>query len=76
MPFGGHLANSVQGSLYTWQIGDRPIGSGDAGEVYAVVCLEQPELSGVLKRPARVATAGTIQRQAVQIAQEAHALDL
>jgi len=76
MPFGGNLASTVQGSLYTWQTGDHPIGSGDAGEVYAVVCLEHPELSGVLKKPARVATAGTIQRQAVQIAQEAQALIL
>ncbi len=69
------MARTVQGNAFTWQISDNPIGSGDAGEVYSVTCLEQPNLTGVMKRPAKVATAGTIQRQAGQIAQEALALN-
>jgi serine/threonine protein kinase len=68
------LAKTVQGKTYQWRLGDAPIGSGDAGEVYAVACVDQPELTGVLKKPARIATGGTIQRQAGQIAQEALAL--
>ena len=68
------MAKTVQGKTYQWRLGDAPIGSGDAGEVYAVVCVEQPELSGVLKKPSRIATGGTIQRQAGQIAQEGLAL--
>jgi serine/threonine protein kinase len=68
------LARTVQGKSYTWQLSDTPIGGGDAGEVYAVTCVEQPELTGVMKTPARIATGGTIQRQAGQIAQEALAL--
>lgn len=68
------MAKTVQGKTYQWKLGDAPIGSGDAGEVYAVVCVEQPELSGVLKKPSRIATGGTIQRQAGQIAQEGLAL--
>jgi serine/threonine protein kinase len=71
---GGILARTVQGKATTWQMSDTPIGSGDAGEVYAVTCVEQPELTGVMKTPARIATGGTIQRQAGQIAQEARAL--
>jgi len=71
---GGKLARTVQGITHTWQVSDTPIGSGDAGEVYAVACLDQPSLSGMMKKPARIATAGTIQRQASQIAQEAVAL--
>ena len=39
------------------------------------MCVEQPELSGVMKSPARIATSGTLQRQAAQIAQEALALE-
>jgi hypothetical protein len=74
--FGGCLARTVQGLAYTWQVSDKPIGSGDAGEVYAVTCLNQPALSGMMKKPARIATAGTLQRQAGQIAQEARALAL
>jgi hypothetical protein len=70
------LARTVQGIAHTWQISDAPIGSGDAGEVYAVARLDQPELTGVMKKPTRVATGGTIQRQAGQIAQEAQALAL
>ena len=68
------MAKTVQGKTYQWRLGDAPIGSGDAGEVYAVVCVDQPDLTGVLKKPARIATGGTIQRQAGQIAQEALAL--
>ena len=68
------MAKTVQGKSYQWRLGDAPIGSGDAGEVYAVACVDQPELSGVLKRPAHIATGGTIQRQAGQIAQEGLAL--
>jgi hypothetical protein len=71
---GGRLAQTVQGIAHTWQVSDTPIGSGDAGEVYAVTCLDQPELTGMMKKPARIATAGTIQRQAGQIAREAQAL--
>jgi len=70
----GFLARSVQGQKYKWQLSDYPVGSGDAGEVYAVICIEQPDLHGVLKTPARIATTGTIQRQAGQIAQERRAL--
>ncbi len=70
------MARTVQGHRWTWQLGDQPIGSGDAGEVFAVRCLEDPDLSGVLKKPARIATGGTIQRQAEQIAREAQALQL
>ena len=55
-------------------MGDDPIGSGDAGEVYTAFCVGEPKLSGVLKKPARIATGGTIQRQAKQIAQESLAL--
>jgi len=69
------LARTVQGKSYTWQMSDIPIGGGDAGEVYAVTCVEHPELTGVMKTPARIATGGTIQRQAQQINQEALALD-
>ena len=68
------MARTVQGITHTWQVSDNPIGSGDAGEVYPVVCLDQPDLTGVMKKPARIATAGTIQRQAGQIAQEGLAL--
>ncbi len=68
------MSGTVQGKTHTWQVSDTPIGSGDAGEVYAVTCLEQPELNGVLKTPAHIATGGTIQRQANQIAQEGLAL--
>jgi serine/threonine protein kinase len=68
------LAKTVHGKTYQWRLGDAPIGSGDAGEVYAVVCVDRPELSGVLKKPSRIATGGTIQRQAGQIAQEGLAL--
>ena len=68
------MARTVQGNTYQWKLGDSPIGSGDAGEVYAVVCVDRPELSGVLKKPSRIATGGTIQRQAGQIAQEGLAL--
>jgi hypothetical protein len=68
------LAKTVQGIAHTWQVSDTPIGSGDAGEVYAVTCLDQPDLAGMMKKPARIATAGTIQRQAGQIAREARAL--
>lgn len=68
------MVRTVQGMTYAWQVGDKPIGSGDAGEVYTVTCLDQPNLTGMLKKPARVATVGTLQRQADQIAREAHAL--
>ncbi len=68
------MARTVQGITHTWQVNDNPIGSGDAGEVYAVVCQDQPDLTGVMKKPSRIATAGTIQRQAGQIANEALAL--
>ena len=68
------MARKLRGKSYTWEIGDDPIGSGDAGEVYSVICLEDPSLVGVMKKPARIATGGTIQRQANQIAQEALAL--
>lgn len=70
------MAVTRQGLNYSWQLSDQPIGSGDAGEVYAVTCPEQPDLYGVLKTPARVATGGTIQRQAGQIEQESLALSL
>lgn len=68
------MARKFKGNSYTWQISDDPIGSGDAGEVYSVTCLEDPSLVGVMKKPARIATGGTIQRQANQIAQESMAL--
>jgi serine/threonine protein kinase len=68
------LAQTIQGKQYNWRLSDKPIGSGDAGEVYAVTCTEQPELVGVMKKPARIATGGTIQRQAGQIAREGLAL--
>ncbi len=68
------MAKTLQGKNQTWQLSDTPIGSGDAGEVYAVSCKENPDLVGVLKKPARIATGGTIQRQANQIAQESFAL--
>lgn len=69
------MADTVQGKSHTWQLSDTPIGSGDAGEVYAAACIEQPGLAGVLKRPTRIATSGTLQRQAGQIAQEGLALE-
>ena len=68
------MARSRSGKHYTWQMSDRPIGSGDAGEVYAAICQEQPEIIGVMKTPARIATSGTIQRQSRQIAREGQAL--
>jgi hypothetical protein len=68
------LARTLQGQKYTWQLSDRPIGSGDAGEVYTVTCVDQPDLQAVMKKPAHIATGGTIQRQAGQIAQECLAL--
>ena len=68
------MARKLKGKSHTWQISDEPIGSGDAGEVYPVTCLEDPSLEGVMKKPARIATGGTIQRQANQIAQESIAL--
>ncbi len=68
------MARSLKGKEYTWRLSDSPIGSGDAGEVFAVVCLEQPDLTGMMKKPAKIATGGTIQRQAGQIAQECLAL--
>jgi len=68
------LSRTLKGKSFTWQLSDTPIGSGDAGEVYAAHCLENPDLQGVAKAPARIATGGTIQRQAGQIAQESLAL--
>lgn len=68
------MARKVQGKTNTWQLSDVPIGSGDAGEVFAVACVDQPDLTGVMKKPSRIATSGTIQRQAGQIAQESLAL--
>jgi len=68
------LARTYKGRSYTWQIGEQAIGIGDAGEVYPVTCLEDPSLEGVMKKPAHIATGGTIQRQAGQIAQESLAL--
>ena len=68
------MARTVIGKNFTWQMGDSPIGSGDAGEVYSVACVEQPDMVGVMKKPAKVATGGTILRQAGQIAREASAL--
>lgn len=68
------MAQTIQGKNHTWRLGDAPIGSGDAGEVYAVISTDQPELMGVLKKPARIATGGTIQRQSGQIAREGLAL--
>ncbi len=68
------MARILKGQSYTWQLGDRPVGSGDAGEVFSAVCVDAPEIEGVIKKPARVATGGTLQRQAGQIAQEARAL--
>lgn len=70
------MSRIIQGKNHIWQVEDKPIGSGDAGEVYHVVCVDHPQLSGVLKKPTKVATIGTIQRQARQIAQEAEALTL
>ncbi len=68
------MARTLKGKSHTWQIGEKPIGSGDAGEVYAVTCLEDPSIEGVMKKPNRIATGGTIQRQANQIAKESLAL--
>ena len=68
------MARILQGKSKQWQVGDSPIGSGDAGEVYSAACVDAPETAGVIKKPARVATGGTLQRQAKQIAQEAQAL--
>lgn len=69
-----YLARTVQGKTNTWRLSDKPIGSGDAGEVFAVTCVDHPEITGVLKKPARIATGGTLQRQAGQIAREGLAL--
>ncbi len=68
------MARTFKGRSYTWRIGDQAIGSGDAGQVYAAACLEDPSLKAVMKKPAHIATGGTIQRQAGQIAQESLAL--
>ncbi len=68
------VAKMLQGKKFSWQLSDSPIGTGDAGEVFTAACHEQPELQGILKKPARVASLGTLQRQAGQIAQEAQAL--
>jgi len=68
------LAKTLKGKFHTWQLSDDPIGSGDAGEVYAASSVEQPDLLGMVKKPAHIATGGTIQRQAGQIAQESRAL--
>jgi hypothetical protein len=68
------VAKTLQGKNFSWQLSDTPIGTGDAGEVFSAACHEQPELQGILKKPARVASLGTLQRQAGQIAQEAQAL--
>ncbi len=37
------MARTRQGKAYTWQLDNTPIGSGDAGEVYAARCIEQPD---------------------------------
>ncbi len=68
------MPQTLIGKKSTWQLSDRPIGAGDAGEVFAVHCVEDPDRIGVLKKPAQVATGGTLQRQATQIAQESRAL--
>ena len=68
------MARILQGKSNQWKLGDSPIGGGDAGEVFSASCLDHAEIEGVIKKPARVATGGTIQRQAGQIAQEAQAL--
>ncbi len=70
------MARIVQGMAHKWQVSDSPIGSGDAGEVYTVARLDEPQATAMMKTPARIATAGTIQRQAGQIDQEARALAL
>lgn len=69
------MARILQGKSHQWRLSEWPVGSGDAGEVYAAICMDAPEIAGVVKKPARVATGGTIQRQASQIAQEAQALN-
>jgi serine/threonine protein kinase len=69
------LARSLKGKQHTWQVSDEPIGSGDAGEVFQVLCVDQPDLTGMMKKPSRIATGGTIMRQAGQIAQESLALE-
>lgn len=68
------MARTYQAKSFKWQLSDTPIGSGDAGEVFSAVCVDEPGIQAVVKKPARVATGGTIQRQAGQILQEAQAL--
>ncbi len=68
------MGRTVKGTSFTWEISDTPIGSGDAGEVYSAMCVDNPDITGILKKPAHIATGGTIQRQASQIAREAQVL--
>ncbi len=68
------MPTKLNGRKYTWTK-QALIGKGDAGEVYQVVSAEYPE-SAVLKCPLKVATGGTIVRQASQIETEGEILKL
>lgn len=67
------MAKTNQGQNYTWQI-EAMLGSGDAGEVFAVTSPALPEVNAVLKRPGRIASGGTMLRQGAQIQTEGEIL--
>ncbi len=67
------MPNKVIGRNHHW-IKEELIGKGDAGEVFRVTSKDVDGLA-VLKCPSRVATGGTILRQASQIEQEGRILE-
>lgn len=68
------MGRSIRGKNFTWEK-QSLVGKGDAGEVYLVTS-SKPPLSAVLKCPAKVATGGSIMRQASQIENEGRILTL
>jgi len=68
------MTRLIKGKNLTWEKQDL-VGKGDAGEVYHVTS-GKPQLSAVMKCPAKVATGGTIMRQASQIENEGRILEM
>jgi serine/threonine protein kinase len=68
------MGRTIRGKNFTWEK-QNLVGKGDAGEVY-LVTTKKPPLSAVLKCPAKVATGGSIMRQASQIENEGRILTI
>lgn len=68
------MGRTIRGKNFTWEK-QNLVGKGDAGEVYHVTTTK-PLQSAVLKCPAKVATGGSIMRQASQIENEGRILTM